>query len=99
MKTVVVDLDGVICDERATFERSLAEPLPGARTSLMAMRADGWTIIIHTARSWAEYHMTRQWLYDYDIPFDELVMGKPTATLLVDDRAVSSLEEAIEAIQ
>lgn len=98
MKTVVVDMDGVICEEMPTFERSLAQPITGARSAMQALRDDEWTIIIHTARSWAEYEMTMRWLYDHDIVFDQLVMGKPLATMVIDDRAVTSLEDAVRAL-
>jgi len=98
MKTAVVDLDGVICEEMPTFERSLAQPVVGAREDLMMLRNEGWTIIIHTARSWAEYEMTLRWLYDNSIAFDQLVMGKPMATMVIDDRAVTSLEEAVSKL-
>jgi hypothetical protein len=94
MKTVVVDMDGVICEERPTFERSLAKPLRDARDRLAAMRDDGHRIIIHTARSWSELAMTEEWLYEHGIVYDQLVMGKPVADVVVDDRAVTSLEEA-----
>jgi hypothetical protein len=94
MKTVVVDMDGVICEERPTFERSLAKPLRDARDRIAAMRDDGHRIIIHTARSWSELAMTEEWLYEHGIVYDQLVMGKPVADVVVDDRAVTSLEEA-----
>jgi phosphoglycolate phosphatase-like HAD superfamily hydrolase len=97
MKTAVIDMDGVICDERPTFERSLASPIQGARELLLRLHDEGWTIIIHTARSWSEYAMTKRWLFDHDIVFNELIMGKPLATILVDDRAVTSLEQAVDA--
>jgi len=97
MKTAVVDLDGVICDERRTFERALAKELPDARLRLELLRLHGYRIIIHTARSWSELAMTEQWLYERGIPYDQLVMGKPVADILVDDRAVTSLEQAVDA--
>lgn len=94
MKTVVVDMDGVICEERPTFERSMAPAVPGARRRLDELRSSGYRIIIHTARSWSELAMTEEWLRDRGIAYDQLVMGKPVADIIVDDRAVTSLEEA-----
>lgn len=88
MRLACIDLDGVICDERPTFERSMAEPLPGARAGIQRLIDDGYVIVIHTARSWAEYEMTSRWLYDHEIPYDQLIMGKPQATVVIDDRAV-----------
>jgi hypothetical protein len=86
--TVFVDLDGVVCTEETTFERALAEPLPGAREGLTALSAAGHTVVIHTARSWSEYRMTKAWLEQHDLPFDAIQMGKPVADVIVDDRAI-----------
>ena len=94
-KTAVVDMDGVICEEGPTFERSLAREIPGARARLEALRDAGYRIILHTARSWSELAVTEEWLYERGIFYDQLVMGKPVADILVDDRAVSSLEQAV----
>jgi uncharacterized HAD superfamily protein len=98
MKTAVVDMDGVICEERPTFERSLAREIAGACGRIKELRLSGYRIIIHTARSWSELAMTEQWLYERGIPYDQLVMGKPVADIVIDDRAVSSLEEALNGV-
>jgi hypothetical protein len=86
--TIFVDLDGVICTEKRTFERSLAEAMPGAREGMRALRRAGHTVVIYTARSWAELAMTKKWLEDREIPYDGIHMGKPVADLWIDDRAV-----------
>lgn len=97
MKTAVIDIDGVICEEGPTFERSLAAPVAGARQDIEHLADSGYRIILHTARSWSEYAVTEQWLHDHGIYYDALVMGKPVADIVVDDRAVRSLEEAVNA--
>lgn len=88
MKTAVVDMDGVICEERPTFERALAKPLDGAKDGMRSLRDDGYWIIIHTARGWPELAQTMAWLRDHEIAYDQLIMGKPNADLVIDDRAV-----------
>lgn len=85
---IIVDLDGVICTEEKTFERSLAKPQEGALEGMRQLRAQGHTVIVHTARSWAEYRMTEDWLRKNNIEFDALQMGKPIYDVWVDDRAV-----------
>lgn len=45
-----------------------------------------WEIIIHTARDWKEYKELKQFLEDYEIPYDYIVCGKPTADVYLDDR-------------
>jgi hypothetical protein len=87
-KAIMVDLDGVLGSEERTFDRPLAKPLPGARDALQKMRDAGHTIIIYTARGWAEYRYTKQWLEDNGFPFDGLHMGKPIGDVWIDDRAI-----------
>lgn len=92
MATIGIDLDGVICSEERTFERSLAKLLPGALESLKALNAAGHVIVIWTARGWSEYRVTFEWLSSQGIPFDQLVMGKPIFDVFIDDRAVAHEE-------
>jgi len=86
-KTVFVDLDGTLCSEEKTFERSLARPLPGAREALERMGRDGHTIVIWTARGWEQYRMTKDWLDRNGFCYDEILMGKPIGDVFIDDRA------------
>jgi uncharacterized HAD superfamily protein len=90
--TLFVDLDGVICTEEPTFERALAELMPGAREALLELREAGHTLVIYTARSWSEFKMTKRWLDEHKIPFDALQMGKPVADCFIDDRAIHFTE-------
>jgi len=85
----LIDLDGTICTEESTFERSLARPLPGAREALSALSAAGHTLVIYSARSWSELRVTEKWLRDNKIPYDGIHMGKPVADIFIDDRAIS----------
>ena len=87
-KTIMVDLDGVLCTEERTFERALAQPIDGAADALRRLRAAGHTVVIYTARGWPEYRMTRQWLDEHGVEYDGLHMGKPVADVWIDDRAV-----------
>ena len=87
-KTIMIDLDGVICTEERTFERPLAKPVDGAREALRQLRAAGHTVVIYTARNWPEYRVTKQWLDDHGFDYDGLHMGKPVAEVWIDDRAI-----------
>lgn len=87
-KTIMVDLDGVICTEERTFERPLAQPIAGAREAIAELRAAGHTVVIYTGRGWTEYRVTKQWLDDHGIEYDGIHMGKPIADVWLDDRAV-----------
>lgn len=87
-QTIMIDLDGVICSEERVFDRPLATPLAGAREALAALKAAGHTLVVYTARGWAEYRVTKQWLDDHGMAYDAIHMGKPIAHVWIDDRAV-----------
>lgn len=86
--TIMVDLDGVVCTEELTFERPLAQPLPGAKEALAQLKAAGHTIVIYTGRAWAELKATKKWLDDHGMVHDAIHMGKPIAHVWIDDRAI-----------
>lgn len=85
---LIVDLDGTICTEEKQFSRSLAKPIEGAIETLTKLKEQGFIIIIYSARTWAEYEMTFEWLTSYEIPFDQLILGKPQGDYWIDDRAI-----------
>jgi trehalose-6-phosphatase len=85
---LVIDLDGTICSEEKQFSRAMAVPLKGAINALNLMKAQGHTIIIYSARAWAEYEMTVDWLDRHGANYDQLVLGKPQGDYWVDDRAL-----------
>jgi histidinol phosphatase-like enzyme len=88
-KTYVFDLDGVLATEEKTFEKSLAKPIQNNIDILNQLYDCGHTIIIHTARGWAEFKMTDNWLNANNIHRHSLVMGKPIADVYVDDKALN----------
>lgn len=90
--TILVDMDGVLCTEEKTFERALAQPMPGARETLEALVEQGHTIVIYSARSWSELRMTEAWLREHRIPFHGVHLGKPVADRIIDDRSISFVE-------
>lgn len=87
-RTIMIDLDGTICTEERTFDRPLARLLDGALDALRRLKAEGHTLIIYTARGWAEYRVTKAWLDDNGVPYDGIHMGKPIADVWIDDRAI-----------
>ena len=86
---IVIDLDGTICSEERQFSRSLATPITGAIESLRRIKDRGYTIIIYSARTWAEYEMTKDWLKRHNVVYDQLILGKPQGDYWIDDRAIS----------
>jgi len=98
---LIIDIDGTICEEKRQFSRSIAKPLPNAAKSLKALKNKGHTIILYSARTWAEYEMTFSWLREHDIPFDQLILGKPEGDYWIDDRAIhfSNWTKVLELIK
>ncbi len=85
-RTLLIDIDGTICTEERTFERSLAQPLPGAIENINKLYEAGHTIIFWTARGWEQYKVTEKWLADNGFKYHQILMGKPQADLIIDDR-------------
>jgi capsule biosynthesis phosphatase len=95
---IVVDLDGTICSLRKdNQDYDDVELLPGAIQKLHDLKQAGHYIIIHTARHMKTCNgiveevekrigdKTHQWLKKHNVPFDELIFGKPYGHLYIDD--------------
>lgn len=98
-KTICIDFDGVIADySKYNGKGFFGNPLPGAVKKIRELKEQGWTIIIYTTRS--ETHQLKEYLdlhrilYDYINYNPENIdqgcnMGKPLATVYLDDRAIN----------
>lgn len=96
--TIVVDLDGTICEHRYP---AFGEPIAGAREALERLKAAGYRIVIYTVRTSSHYRKighyhplinshdaVRAYLNQHQIPFDEIWShDKPVAVAYIDDRA------------
>ncbi|MHB1688178.1 MAG: HAD hydrolase family protein [Ignavibacteriaceae bacterium] len=87
---IIIDLDGTICTEEKTFSRSLAKPLSKAVETINAFYKEGHTIIIYSARTWAEFEMTTEWLKKNKVKYHQLMLGKPAGDIWIDDRAIEA---------
>ena len=97
--TIVVDLDGTICEHRFP---AFGEPIAGAREALQRLKDAGYWIVIHTVRTSSYYRVTglydpevnspeavRAYLERHQIPFDEIWLhDKPVAMAYIDDRGL-----------
>ena len=107
-KALVVDIDGTLCPIKQEGE-SYADLLPEPQmlTRLRALHADGWVIILHSARGMRSNDgntgkiarnvapVLLHWLAEHEIPFDELHLAKPwpgRQGFYIDDRAVRPRE-------
>lgn len=85
---IIIDIDGTICEERSTFERSIAPAKPLAREVISELRSKGHYLILYTSRGWSEYLMTEDWLKRHGIEYDLLICSKPVGDLWIDDKAI-----------
>ena len=89
-KTFCFDIDGTILTTVEDGNYEMATPIPGRIEHLRTLKAAGHTILLFTARGsksgedWRE--RTALQMKDLNIPFDELILGKPHADLYVDDK-------------
>jgi len=95
--TIVFDLDGVICSEEKTFEHAFATSNEKCIQIINHLSTKN-TIIIHTARSWAEFTLTQAQLTRWKVEYHTLICGKPIADMVVDDRSIPSVELLMEVL-
>lgn len=83
----VYDLDGTICENGSpdNFENAVAFKEVIAEINKSYDLGD--EIVIHTARLAKDREVTKAWLKKNGVKYHELLMGKPTADLYVDDKA------------
>ena len=98
---VCVDLDGTICSLTENGDYGNVKPLPNAIETLQRFKKEGHYIIIYTARRMRTHNgnvseiikevgeLTTTWLQKHNIPYDELIFGKPYAHVYIDDLAIS----------
>lgn len=97
---ICIDLDGVICKLRKEDETyDGLEPVLGAIDKIKGLKKEGHYIIIYTARRMKTHQantakviadigkITLDWLAKYEIPYDEIMFGKPWADIYIDDNA------------
>lgn len=77
-----------------------AQPIQHVIDIMRRLHEEGAYIIIHTARRMVTHDgnlaeierevgdLTRKWLADHGVPYDELVFGKPYGDLYIDDKAL-----------
>ncbi len=103
MKRLVVDLDGTITIDDAGRPYWAKEPNLELIARLRDYAADGFEIIIQTARNMRTHNnsvgkitattlpVILEWLKVHDVPYDEIHVAKPwcgTEGFYVDDRAI-----------
>jgi len=92
--TVVFDMDGVIAtgtrekvySEKAGWAYECCTPIQTTIDLMNDLREEGIKLVINTARWEDDRAKTIIWLAEHEVPYDELLMGKPSADLYIDDK-------------
>ncbi len=107
MKRLVVDLDGTLTIDDAELPYSDRLPNLPLIEKLQAYKAEGFEIIIHSARNMRTHKASVgkinaftlpvivEWLQRHGVPYDEIHVGKPWCGadgFYVDDRAIRPSE-------
>lgn len=94
MNIICLDFDGVVNDYQGWrdegFDVILDEPKPGAVEGIKALRAMGYRVVIHSARTGYEggIRCIKFWLEKHGIVVDDVAEHKPVALIYVDDRGM-----------
>lgn len=107
-KIVCFDLDHTLCipgegkDSHSKY--AMALPIPEMIDKLRLYKSRGCSIIIFTARRMLTHKgnvrkvvddigkITEDWLIKHEIPFDDLIFGKPYYDFIIDDKALNALD-------
>jgi capsule biosynthesis phosphatase len=95
---ICIDLDGVIAEIKKENETYAdVKPIKSAVEKIKKLKENGHYIIIYTARHMKTCdgnvskvlakigRITLEWLDKYNVPYDEIVFGKPWADIYIDD--------------
>lgn len=96
----VVDIDGVVADEgeERVYSEEAGWPydrcvvIEAGRDLVRGLYKSGVRIVFHTARPAVDRDVTKKWLARHDIPYHELVMGKPLGDVYLDDRSFPTFD-------
>jgi capsule biosynthesis phosphatase len=101
MFKIAIDLDKTICIQKEPNQSYLdVLPIPNSIETLRDLKNRGYTLIIHTARGMGTYNNDVEsvktnrlpeiieWLKKWNVPFDEIIVGKPNVDFFIDDKAI-----------
>ena len=113
-KVIVFDVDDtILTTQNRDYENS--KPINEVIDGMRKLKADGWTIVLHTARGMGRSNgniekvcgQVRKEITSvckkYNVPYDELILGKTWASFYVDDKAmlpkdfINNVDQLIES--
>lgn len=90
---IVCDIDGVIAQKTSGNMYDQARPIKNNIAILQKLHDLGHTIILHTARGYATginwKEVTRAQMKEWEVPYEDLVFGKPDADFYIDDKLIT----------
>jgi len=98
VKRICCDIDGVITNETIGFGKDYyPKRTPNDYTikTLQDYKNRNFKIVLYSARYQEDFAMTEEWLQKHNVPYDELILGKPQAEFYADDRAVNQLDREV----
>jgi len=93
MKKLIFDLDGTI-NYTPDFKTYTPEEFLSAKPRLNVIKKiqelyKNNEIIIFTSRGWFDEDHTRVWLAKHNVPYHDLIFGKPIGDFYIDDIAIN----------
>ena len=95
MTVYCFDIDGTICtNTEGDYEQAV--PFKEVIEEINQLYDKGHRILLYTARGsttgidWTD--LTRNQLKEWNVRYHELFMGKPTADIYVDDKAINTVD-------
>ncbi len=108
MNSIIFDIDGTICPIKKDTEKyEDLIPFEDIIKKMNALKEQGYRIVLFTARNMRTYDgnidlilkntkpILEKWLEKWDIPYDEIIFGKPWAGkngFYVDDKTIRPSE-------
>lgn len=90
----VFDLDNTLCATSSSKNYSESIPFLNVIKQVNNLKKEGHYIKIFTARgsgSGIDWHdLTKQQLLDWGVEYDELILGKPSYDICIDDKSISA---------
>lgn len=91
MKRIIVDIDGTICTQQKSVEYEKAQPIQSMIDRINTYYDEGCYITYWTARGSASgmdhFELTKKQLRMWGCEYNQLLMGKPSYDLWIDDKA------------
>ena len=98
---IAFDLDDTLYDDPglgSQLLRSNPQPYPEVVEFIRAKFNEGWRITFFSARHWNCLEYFEQYMSRWDIPYHQIILGKPTYDYFVDDKAFNSLQQLKERL-